>query len=236
MNDYFPGMAFMLIEKDYFTLVEVLEHWQMPRRDAVYLAENGQLRLSVRVFHQRLEAGGFEEHDLAGSFRVPHRHYVHTGLLDLQERDAHALFRDSVVEVFSFHTSSDQYLEIHDEGHPLVVRESDLLVRHDERRRVEAHLFPRLAESAPVAPSFSHSTDYRDVSIGGISFSLGPIQAQVVRLLHKHPLDKAGWCCGKALLAKAGSSSIRMADVFKSQPQWRKLIESDRRGNYRLCR
>lgn len=234
MNDYFPGMAFMLIEKDYFTLIEVLEHWQMPRRDAVYLAENGKLRLSVRVFHQRLEEGGYEEDPDHGSFRVPWRHFVHTGLLDLQERDAHALFRDSTVEVFSFHASPERYLEIHDDALPLIVRESDLLVRHDERRRVEEMLFPR--QAAAPAPSFKHSADYRFVSIHGVEFSLGPIQAQVVRLLHKHPLDKSGWCAGKIVLDKAGSSSVRMADVFKSQPQWRKLIESDRRGNYRLCR
>lgn len=236
MNNYLSGIAYMLIEKDYFTLVEVLEHWQMPRRDAVYLAENGELRLSVRVFHQRLEEGGFEQHDLAGSFRVPYRHFVHTGLLDLEERDAHALFRDSTVEVFSFHTPPNQYLEIHDDGLPLIVRESDLLVRHEERRRVEAKLFPRQAESAPVAQSFSHSAEYRKVSIHGVEFTLGPIQAQVVRLLHKNTRDKGGWYSGKIVLEKAGSISIRMADVFKSQPHWRKLIESDRRGNYRLCR
>lgn len=226
----------MLIEKDYFTLVEVLEHWQMPRRDAVYLAENGKLRLSVRVFHLRCEVGGIEEDKDSGRFRVPYQYMAISGLLELRERDVHALFRDGAVAVSCFYTPADEYLDIHEDAEPLVVRETDLLVSHEERRRVEALLLPRLAESAPVAPSFSHTTDYRDVSIGGVSFTLGPIQAQVVRLLHKHPLDKAGWCCGKKLLAKAGSSSIRMADVFKSQPNWRKLIESDRRGNYRLCR
>jgi len=229
-------MAFMLIEKDYFTLLEVLEQWQMPRRDAVYLAENGKLRLSVRVFHLRCEVGGIEEDKDIGRFRVPYHFKAISGLLELWERDVHALFRDGAVAVTCFHTPPDEYLDIHEDAEPLVVRETDLLVSHEERRRVEALLLPRLAESVPVAPSFSHSTDYRDVSIGGVGFSLGPIQAQVVRLLHKHPLDKAGWCCGKALLAKAGSNSIRMADVFKSQPNWRKLIESDRRGNYRLCR
>lgn len=225
----------MLIEKDYFTLVEVLEHWQLPRRDAVYLAENGKLRLSVMVFNQRLEEGGLEEHEVTGPFRMLFRHFRHTGLLDLRERDAHALFRDQMVEVFSFHAPPGEYLEIDDDADPLVVKESDLLVRQEERRRLEALLFPR-SEPAPVAHSFSHSGDYRHVSIHGVEFTLGPIQAKVVRLLHKHPREKSGWCSGKLVLEKAGSNSIRMADVFKSQPHWRKLIESDRRGNYRLCR
>ena len=226
----------MLIEKDYFTLEEVLEHWKMPRRDAVYLAENGHLRLSIRVFHLRCEAGGFEEDRDIGRFRIPYRVSAVSGLVDLEERDVHALFRDGSVAVSSFHTPPDEYLEIQEDGAPLVIKEADLLVRHTERRRLEVQLFPHRAQEVPVAPNFSHSEDYRDVSINGLSFTLGHIQAQVVRLLHKYPIDKNGWCFGKVLLQKAGSSSVRMADVFKSQPQWRKLIESDRRGNYRLCR
>jgi hypothetical protein len=39
---------------------------------------------------------------------------------------------------------------------------------------------------------------------------------------------------GKLILGEAGSSSTRMSDVFKSQPHWRRLIDSDGRGRYRL--
>jgi hypothetical protein len=226
----------MLIDKDYFTLEEVLELWQMPRRDAVYLAENGKLRLSVRVFHLRCEVGSFEEDPDCGRFRIPNQYKSICGVLDLEERDVHALFRDGSAAVSSFHAAADEYLEIHEDSEPLLVKETDLLVRHAERRRIEALLFPRHSEAAPVADSFSHSPDYRDISINGLSFTLGPIQAQVVKILHKHPREKSGWCFGKIVLEKAGSNSVRMADVFKSQPHWRKLIESDRRGNYRLCR
>lgn len=226
----------MLIEKDYFTLEEVLEHWQIPRRDAVYLAENGKLRLSVRVFHLRCELGIVEEDGDIGRFRIPCSHKAISGLVDLKERDVHALFRDGSVSVDSFYTPPDEYLDIHPDAEALVVRESDLLIRHEERQRLEAELFPKPVGAAPVASSFSHSDDYRDVAVSGLTFALGPIQARVVRVLHKHPSDSSGWCSGKIVLDKAGSSSVRMADVFKSQPQWRKLIESDRRGNYRLRR
>ena len=41
--------ARMEIEKAYFTLPEVLARWSMPEVDLVYLAENDQLRLSVRM-------------------------------------------------------------------------------------------------------------------------------------------------------------------------------------------
>jgi hypothetical protein len=51
-----------------------------------------------------------------------------------------------------------------------------------------------------------------------------------------HAAAEAGqpWQNGKALLTTAGSRSLKMVDVFKSKPEWRELIQSDGRGNYRL--
>jgi len=37
------------IEKDYFALDELEERWEVPQRDLVYLAENGLLKVSVRL-------------------------------------------------------------------------------------------------------------------------------------------------------------------------------------------
>lgn len=39
----------MRIEKRYFSIEEIMERWRMPERDLGYLAENDELRLSVRV-------------------------------------------------------------------------------------------------------------------------------------------------------------------------------------------
>ena len=38
-----------------------LERWQLPHRDVAYLAENGLLRLSVRLFGVEMEFGTYEE-------------------------------------------------------------------------------------------------------------------------------------------------------------------------------
>ena len=45
------------IDKDYFTLAEVVERWDMPRDDLLYLVENELLRLSIRLLGKRLERG-----------------------------------------------------------------------------------------------------------------------------------------------------------------------------------
>ena len=44
-----------LIEKEYFTLAEVIDALGMPWTDIIYLAENGHLRLSVLVFQLPVE-------------------------------------------------------------------------------------------------------------------------------------------------------------------------------------
>ena len=82
--------------------------------------------------------------------------------------------------------------------------------------------------------TFIHSADYLEVRCNGCRFKLGPIQAEVVRALHEAAQAGAPWQNGKAILSRAGSKSLRMADVFKSQKDWRQLIRSDRRGGYRL--
>ena len=55
-----------------------------------------------------------------------------------------------------------------------------------------------------------------------------------VRLFVKIAGRGEPWQSGKAILAAAGSRSLKMSDVFKSKKNWRLLIESDGRGAYRL--
>ncbi len=80
---------------------------------------------------------------------------------------------------------------------------------------------------------FQPDADYRHLTLNGRSFTLGDTQAKVVGALHR--AQKAGfpWVHGKTLLAEAGSKSRTIGDLFKSQPDWRELIDSDRQGRYR---
>jgi hypothetical protein len=105
------------------------------------------------------------------------------------------------------------------------VRLDDLVVRRDERERFEW-------EQRPAPPklnghAFKVLGDYKEVIVAGRSFHLGACQAEVVRLLHEAAKTEEPWRYGKAVLAAAGSSCTRMADLFKSQQHWRELIASD---------
>ncbi len=221
-----------LIDKAYFTLEEIEERWQLPHRDLAYLGENGLLRLSVRVFGVHMESGFFEESADGEWFRVAQDRCRFTGLQDLIERDVFRLFREGQVEVGCFHAPEREYRDLLEPTETVWIRPLDLLVRREERDRVESqHLIVRKGSSPP---SLRQSNDYRQVHSAGLLFNLGPVQARVVKLLHEAATSSNPWREGKSILGEAGSASTRMADVFKSQPHWRRLIDSDGRGRYRL--
>ncbi|WP_123193381.1 hypothetical protein [Pannonibacter phragmitetus] len=224
----------MHIDKSYFTLPEILERWQITEADLIYLAENDKLRLSVRVFGVPIEFGDYEEAADGESYRVPWEQSHYSGLLDLHARDVFQLFRCGEVHLDSFRTPKADYATTWGDAQPVLVMIGDLLLRRDERDRFEIETGFSPGGQPIEEATFIHSADYFEVRCNGCRFKLGPIQAEVVRALHEAAQAGEPWQNGKAILSRAGSKSLRMADVFKSQKDWRHLIRSDRRGGYRL--
>lgn len=107
------------------------------------------------------------------------------------------------------------------------------MVRRAERDRLEA-LHGSGGDRVAEGLGFQHSANYLNVRLGLTELVLGAVQAQVARLLHQAALSDSPWLTGKTLLTEAGATSLRMSDVFKSQKQWRQLIQSDGRGRYQL--
>lgn len=179
-----------LVDKNYYTLEEIEERWMMPRRDLVYLAENGLLRLSIRLFGVRLELGVYEQDANGEYFRVPHEHCTFTGLQDLLERDVFRLFRDGEVQVTRFHAPEPEYRDLI--GDSVTVRFDDLLIRRQERDRVEArHGLVRAGPPAPLA--FQELNDFREVRLAGLIFTLGTLQSRIVKRLHQAAISANPW-------------------------------------------
>ena len=221
------------IEKDYYALEEVEERWGIPRRDLAYLAENGLLKVSVRLYGVRIERGSHEETDDRRWFSIPEEQTWFQGLQDLRPHDVYKLFHEGEIEVQHFDAPDAEYCHVLHPDEGIVVKREELVVRREERDRAEAKHglggTPRTTESV-----FSQRNDFSEVTLGDRTYTLGPIQAQVVRILYDAATTASPWRHGKLVLAEAGSSCTRMADLFKTQPEWRKLIQSDRRGKYRL--
>lgn len=223
-----------LVQKDYFTVDELIERWEMSRRDFEYLAENGHVRLSVRLTGVGIEWGEYERHGVRCWFPVATQVGIYAGLLDLMETDVLKLFKHGEASVEYFHTENPNYCKLAEGDDPIRVYLADLLVRDAERRRAEAWI--QAASGKAARPrELTQTYGYRQVTYNGLEFQFGPIQAAVVEILHQASLSGSPWRSGRSILEEAGSASVRMADVFKSKPEWKRLIQSDRRGLYRLA-
>lgn len=220
------------IKKLYFDLEEITERWHVRTHDLAYMAENGELRVSTRLEGARLERGTLEVAN-GQSFRIPYRQDWFSGILDLRRSDAFRVFRDGQARIVHFGAEGAEYAALVEPTAPLDVRLEHLVMRRSERDRVEA-FHGEAGASVADGIAFQHSEDFRQIRCGDLRLSLGQVQANVVRVLHESSRIDDGWRHGKAVLAEAGSTSNRMSDVFKSQPRWRELIESDRYRKYRL--
>lgn len=82
--------------------------------------------------------------------------------------------------------------------------------------------------------SFQYYNNFAKVFAYGRLYHFGKIQAKVIKQLYEASFTDSPWLFGKELLYNVNSHSICLRDLFKSQPYWQQLIESDKRGNYRL--
>ena len=111
-----------------------------------------------------------------------------------------------------------------------VVRPRDLLVRDDERQRFEAEVLPTLRVETT---SFGDFTDFWHE---GRRYRFTPTQAKVLRFLHDAALRGSPWQSGKAVLAAVGSQSLKLGDLFKRRPEWRRYRRRrTAQGIYRLA-
>ena len=63
----------MRIEKEYYSLPEILRRWSIEEDDLIYLAENNQVRLSIRVFNQLWSLATMTLTSMARGFGCPMR-------------------------------------------------------------------------------------------------------------------------------------------------------------------
>jgi hypothetical protein len=186
------------------------------------------------LFNMRLEWGEFDDLGNSDWNRIPTDQRWFSGLQDLREHDAFRLFRDGEVAVDQFAAPHPTYCHLLEPTDSLLIRATDVVVQRQERDRVERQHGLAGATRPAVTSVFRHVNDYREVRVAGRVSNLGHVQSRAVKQPHRAAITGDPWCSGKVLLAGAGSSSTRVADLFKSQRDWRQLIESDRRGNYRL--
>jgi hypothetical protein len=166
----------MDIEKAYLSLPEVLDRWSITENDLIYLAENNNVRLSIRVFILFLELDDYDA-DIDGAlFRVPHEQKSFGGLLDLHACDVFHLFRAGEIHLSEFRYDQCGYACLLDAQVPQYVVIGDLLLWRVERDIYEVKSgFPAGNRNAPER-TFIASHGYKEVRCNGHLFQLGPTQ------------------------------------------------------------
>ncbi|MDA0782801.1 MAG: hypothetical protein O2942_11130 [Proteobacteria bacterium] len=229
-------------EREYYYLDEVINHWGVSNVDIEYLIENGHLTACFFLLNVDVEVGTYEKTADGRYSAVSHEIIKYRGLHQLLPDDCRKIFRRGKTKIHYFHVGNPQeYCKIRkDNG--ITVQKSDLVIVREEKSRYETEYdfdHKKKNNVCSIVKSKSKTTfyqenDYHHIEYDELVFEFGMIQAKIIETLHIASKTNHQWVHCKPLLDKAGSTSTRIRDLFKSKKDWQKLILSDGKGKYRL--
>jgi len=223
-----------LPEKRWFRISDVAKRWEIPLSDVEDYALDELLQLFVFVVDLQAEAGICERDDHTYHHLILEDMPILNGPQPLCRGSLLEIFRDGRAEVRSFRTGRPGgYLRVASHVPALIVRRDDLIVTRKERDRFE-RLHGGGADTNQTPSDAWHSDDFTQVRVDSEWHSFGPKQAAVLRLLKAAAETDSPWRDGKRLLDDAGATTMRLIDLFKRKPAWRRLVLPDGKGRYRL--
>ncbi len=223
----------MLFDKAYYALDEVVNRFNVTLADIEYYAEQETLEICVRFAEVLVNAEQLKRLTIQqdNTFTIRKNKLFITKPQPLIRDDACTLFRRKRAVISSF-KRDDQIKSIQSIDKPdILIKFSDMVIQQQE--------LSNFSDKAPffIADfngAFKHKNNYQKIICNGIEFSFGEIQAQVIRQLYYASKTNNPWVNGKILLKNAGSDTERFHSIFRRHPKWRKLIYSDKKGNYCL--
>lgn len=232
-----------LPERRYYYIPELIKRWPCEAEDVHYCIEAGHLEVRIWLDNIPVEeimivaepSGRLSKHAISCT-RL-------NGNYSLYPEDCRKVLRrgDSRLKRVC-HARPEHFYSVK-ESHQFPMMMTDLIILKEEARRFEkAHGLQSRKSSMPgpnnpvpeIRGTFDCSPDYHMVKLRGRTYYFGYMQSSVIKQLHQANKNGKPWCNGKTLLHKAGSSTLRLADLFKSQKDWRELVLSNKRGQYRL--
>jgi hypothetical protein len=220
-------------ERDYLRLEEVSERWGVTKEDVIDCALQNKLHLSVFVCNTPLIYGEYRTGSDGEPFPVHADRIRYSGLQNVTLDDLFQIRYAGQASIQYFKPFNGyQYVQVADNSRPLAFKANDVVIDRQECERFEKKY--DLADKDNNCP-FQQENDFRIVRLDGLTWHLGDTQAAVIKKLYEAAMHEENpWLHGKKLLQEAGSSAFRMRDLFNSQPNWQKLIVSNKRGHYRL--
>lgn len=234
-----------LPERVFYTREELQNAWALSESDITQYLLHGSLIAHVWLPMMSVYEILMEQEGSRILCTKDLRHWE--GYTPLYSHQCRTLFRTGKVYLREFMCGDcNRKLILPETADSIRVGLSDMVIMNEERKRFETeHDFFSVSQcqvkvmgrvvGVPKMKRCSYfEQDFRKVHHEGIDFRFGEIQANVLRQLYDCALEGDPWQNGKQLLNNAGSSSFTMQNVFKSNIHWRKLIESDGRGSYRI--
>jgi hypothetical protein len=114
--------------------------------------------------------------------------------------------------------------------HPL---DEELKILQLEKLQAEASRSQATIEEPRL---FSHSEDYRTVTLKGVQYTLTDRQAHIVQILHEAHKKGNPVIAIASILEQLGTRNGRWQDTFKSNPEAKKALitPGERKGTLRL--
>jgi len=225
-----------LPNREYFYLEEVASRWSASMLDVQYYIETGLLEARVWFRNVTVEFGCYEMTADGQDYSIPHDIKPVSGLYALCAEDCRMLFRKGKVALDYLRShNQDEYCRIRNEN-GLKIKLCDLVITAQACEYFEKQnsIGQNASQLASDNNGFKYYNNFSEVSINGIKFKLGTVQANVVKLLYEAHLSGTIWIHGKEVLRSSNAETMRMLDLFKRHVQWRQLILSDGNGLYRL--
>ena len=201
-------MTQIILPKDFLTIAELITKWNLTIHDLEYAAESGKLKVFVRPIA------------------------IEAALVPLLSFSPHALdiLKDcavSPVDIYlAFCARDSEFTTIHLQEYALAIKFNDLIVLKSDCEEFER---------AHIANDFQLFTDdFREFRIHGELFRLGFKQAKIAKHLHAAAFTGNPWVHGKELMKIAQAEGYKIQNLFSSQKNWHKAIESNGRGYYRF--
>jgi hypothetical protein len=215
-----------------------LQHiWQVSQDDVYYAVENGLLQTTIWLPLRYVERGV-----------IRNRKFIYEadehleGFVGVRPEDTREIFSKGSAKLRMFTSIAKDCHMLRLAYEPpqpaIAVRISDLLVLQEHREQFESsHEVTPCVEAIPrvIEPqNFQNSDDYRHIFFNGHEYHFGDVQAKIMQILHDAHRSRNPWVHGKTLMYESGSNALRLRDLFKNKPNWKKLIHSNDRGYYCL--
>ena len=232
-----------------YTLTEIADMRSMTRQAVLDDIYSGQLKAHVWLPAMVVES--MRRHTIAGQVFYDRTEKTYEGYIPLYPKDVRNIMRASEVPLRIFPGNSDGEEIILKNGAPdcwfraddiVILQESLSHLKLKNKEKMQDIRVTAIARLDEIWPQFrskkdepaTHDPHFQNVTFKGHHYAFGLVQADIIKQLYNAAKSGYPKVHFKTLFVKSGAQSMRIRDVFKSQPGWKDIICHDNRGYYWL--